>query len=173
MKFALTMMFLLTSNFAQSNIDRLTNTGSFNCGEKEAIKINMQSISSATLECRKFGQSPGDLCGEDSECSSACCAPETGRCRIHDPASGQFCSKPAGQSCKDSSYCQTYPITKCIIALTGDDGFGHKTCALRCYTKSENGECINNFCTPPAQPRRPSFDINDPNRCDNATKLPF
>ncbi|CBW26371.1 putative exported protein [Halobacteriovorax marinus SJ] len=168
MKLMMSFIFLLSFYSSHANgLDRST----FECAENEALKINMLSISKAVLECNKFGLSEGESCTQDSECSSSCCDSTQGQCKVHNPATKLFCSKPIGESCKDDSFCAKQRVTKCFIISTGQDAQGQKSCALRCFSGFVNGECSNNICKPAPSPSRPIFDINDPNRCDSAIDL--
>ncbi|MCO4752871.1 MAG: hypothetical protein KC478_00245 [Bacteriovoracaceae bacterium] len=119
---------------------------------------------------------PGDSCQSDHECSSLCCNQASGKCAVHDSLSDPqvFCSKPSGQTCIAKEWCMKHPVTQCYIVNTGFDAQGQKTCAKRCYTYEEHGDCkagSNNVigtCQPPQQPEQPVFNPEDPNRCDDA-----
>jgi hypothetical protein len=117
---------------------------------------------------------PGESCGSDYECSSLCCDKTSGRCAVHDTLQSPpaLCSKPTGEKCIAKEYCQKVPVTRCFIINTGLDSQGGDTCALRCYTFEEFGDCEDGTCKPPIQPTLPQFDENDPNRCDNACEPP-
>jgi hypothetical protein len=66
------------------------------------------------------------------------------------------------------------PIVKCFIVKTGTDTQGGQTCALRCYTVQEHGECQSSgtsaigVCISPQQETPPVFNPADPNRCAEA-----
>ncbi|MEX0798881.1 MAG: hypothetical protein WD025_05525, partial [Bacteriovoracaceae bacterium] len=119
---------------------------------------------------------PGDSCQSDNECGSLCCNQSTGKCAPHDTLSDPqvLCSKPSGLSCIAKEWCMKHPITQCFIVNTGFDAQGQKTCALRCYTYEEFGDCrasagsIAGVCVAPDQPEQPVFNPSDPNRCDQA-----
>lgn len=116
----------------------------------------------------------GEVCNTDYECSSLCCNKISGRCAPHDTIASEpvYCSKPSGQSCVAKEWCQKHPVTTCGIVRTGTDPFGNVTCALRCITAEVFGECSaadgigQGICVPPQQPQSPTFDPNDPNRCN-------
>lgn len=119
---------------------------------------------------------PGDSCQSDNECSSLCCNQATGKCAVHDTLAEPpvLCSKPSGQACIAKEWCMKHPVTKCYIVNTGFDAQGQKTCALRCYSYEEHGDCRSNaggvvgVCVPPEQQEQPVFNPADPNRCDDA-----
>ncbi len=116
----------------------------------------------------------GETCNSDYECSSLCCDRIRGTCQPHDTiaTSPVYCAKPAGQTCVAKEWCDQHPVTTCGIVRTGTDPFGNVTCALRCITAQVFGECVASdgigaaICTPPDQPDSPTFDPNDPNRCN-------
>lgn len=119
---------------------------------------------------------PGTSCQSDTECSSLCCNQTTGQCAVHDTLSDPqvLCSKPSGQACIAKEWCMKHPVTRCFIVNTGTDAQGQKTCALRCYTYEEFGDCkssagsIAGVCVPPEQPEQPTFNPTDAKRCDEA-----
>lgn len=117
---------------------------------------------------------PGSSCQSDHECASLCCSQTTGRCAVHDTLQDPpvYCSKASGQRCIAKEWCMKHPVTRCFIIKTGIDAQGGNTCALRCYTFEEHGDCENGICKPPPQPTMPSFDPNDPNRCASACDPP-
>ncbi len=167
MKILMSLILLLSFSICYANNNKLDGFP-FECGQNEALKINMISISKAILECNKLGLTAGENCNEDSECSSSCCDPSSGQCKIHNPTTNHFCSKQQGQSCKDNSYCAKEYRTKCFIVLNGHDHRGKETCALRCLTGLVDGLCTANICHPAKIPAIPDFDVNNPNRCDDA-----
>lgn len=119
---------------------------------------------------------PGDTCQSDNECSSLCCNQATGKCAVHDTLAEPpvLCSKPSGQACIAKEWCMKHPVTRCFIVNTGLDAQGQRTCALRCYTYEEFGECrassggVVGVCVPPDPVAQPVFNPADPNRCDDA-----
>lgn len=117
---------------------------------------------------------PGASCGSDHECSSLCCSQTTGRCAVHDTLQDPpvYCSKASGQRCIAKEWCMKHPVTRCFIIKTGQDAQGGTTCALRCYTFEEHGDCEAGICKPPEQPTMPVFDPNDANRCASACDPP-
>jgi hypothetical protein len=117
---------------------------------------------------------PGASCSSDYECSSLCCSQTTGRCAVHDTLQDPpvLCSKGSGQKCIAKEWCAKQPVTRCFIIKTGFDPQGGQTCALRCYTFEEFGDCANGICKPPPAPVMPTFNPNDPNRCAAACDPP-
>lgn len=117
---------------------------------------------------------PGASCSSDYECASLCCSQTTGRCAVHDTLQDPpvLCSKGSGQKCIAKEWCMKHPVTRCFIIKTGSDPQGGQTCALRCYTFEEFGDCANGICKPPPAPVMPSFNPSDPNRCNAACDPP-
>lgn len=116
----------------------------------------------------------GSSCSSDYECASLCCSPNSGTCAVHDTTQNPptYCSKGVGQRCIAKEWCAKVPVTQCHIIKTGFDNQGGNTCALRCYTFEQFGDCENGICKPPIQPEPPRFDPSDPNRCDDACDPP-
>ena len=149
------------------------------CGSDECC-INKrcwdQSLVSQCVEDEpSFGlQIPGSSCSSDLECASLCCSQSTGRCAVHDTLQEPpvYCAKQTGQKCIAKEWCAKVPVTRCFIVNTGIDNQGGDTCALRCYNFEEFGDCENGTCKPPEQPILPTFDPNDPNRCEQACDPP-
>lgn len=114
---------------------------------------------------------PGAACMSDFECASLCCNQATGKCAVHDTLQDPqvFCSKPAGEFCIAKEWCMKHTVTECAIVKTGIDVRGTITCALRCYTHQEFGDCVNGICKPPTAPALPTFNPND---CSNAIDPP-
>ncbi len=117
---------------------------------------------------------PGQTCSSDYECSSLCCSQTTGRCAVHDTLQDPpvYCAKQSGQKCIAKEWCAKVPVTRCYIIKTGLDAQGGDTCALRCYTFEEHGDCESGTCKPPPVPTMPTFDPNDVNRCAEACDPP-
>ncbi len=117
---------------------------------------------------------PGASCSSDYECSSLCCSQTTGRCAVHDTLQDPpvLCSKGSGQKCIAKEWCMKHPVTRCYIIKTGLDAQNATTCALRCYTFEEHGDCENGICKPPPTPEMPTFNPNDENRCAAACDPP-
>jgi len=117
---------------------------------------------------------PGSTCSSDYQCASLCCSQTTGRCAVHDTLQSPpvLCSKGSGQRCIAKEWCAKHPVTRCFIIKTGTDTQGGQTCALRCYTFEEFGDCENGICKPPPTPDMPTFNPNDPNRCAQACDPP-
>lgn len=121
-------------------------------------------------------QETGELCTSDYQCASLCCNKINGRCAPHDTLAENpsYCSKPAQQSCVAKEWCAKHPVTTCGIVDTGPDPLGGDTCALRCVTVEVYGECVSSdgvsqgVCVPPVQPPHPTYNENDPNRCQDA-----
>lgn len=117
---------------------------------------------------------PGSNCQSDFECASLCCNQSTGKCAVHDNLQDPpvYCSKPSGQFCIAREWCMKHTITECAIVKTGFDAVGNPTCALRCYTHQEFGDCVNGVCKPPPTPTQPIFNPNDPTTCATAIDPP-
>jgi len=114
---------------------------------------------------------PVESCSSDYQCSSLCCNSSTGTCNPHDEDNGLFCSKPVGQSCVTSDFCQKEVVKECKLYETGTGINGELTCSVRCFSKEVSGDCVNNTCRPPAVPPIPDFDPANPD-CTNAIPLP-
>jgi hypothetical protein len=108
---------------------------------------------------------PGASCISDHECSSLCCNKMTGRCAVHDTLQDPpvLCSKFTGDKCIAKEWCMKHPVTRCFIIKTGPDTLGNPTCALRCYTFEEHGECEQGICKSPPPAQMPDFNPNAPN----------
>lgn len=113
---------------------------------------------------------PGEACSSDLQCSSLCCNPGSGKCGVHDALSNPqvLCAKPFGQACIAKEWCAKETITRCYIVKTGFDAQNQVTCALRCYTSQEHGDCLQGKCVAAPTPQMPVFNPNDPARCDGA-----
>ena len=74
---------------------------------------------------------------------------------------------------------ETTPSKQCYVVNTGTDGFGNKTCAVRCVPVELGHKCnriegrVFGVCLPERTPLRPEFDPNDPKRCDNSVEIRF
>ena len=138
------------------------------CWDKDVVSQCVEDLPSYGL------QVPGETCSSDYECSSLCCSQTTGRCAVHDSnqAPPVLCSKGVGQKCIAKEWCAKVPVTQCHIIKTGLDNQGGTTCALRCYTFEQHGDCEQGICKPPIAPELPVFDVNDPNRCNDACDPP-
>lgn len=150
-------------------------TSSSQCGSGSCCFNKRCWSKSIVSQCAEESQGvgnlePGQACGSDLECSSLCCNPGTGRCGTHDTEStpAVTCSKPFGQKCIAKEWCQKETVTRCFIVKTGFDSQNQTTCALRCYTTQEYGDCMNGTCVSGPKPEIPVFNPNDPNRCDTA-----
>lgn len=118
----------------------------------------------------------GETCSSDHECGSLCCNQQTGKCSPHDTDANPpvLCSKYPGNTCIGKEWCMKEPVVKCFIVKTGFDTQGAVTCALRCYTVQEHGECQSSgtsaigTCSSPVQEDPPVFNPADPNRCEDA-----
>lgn len=154
-------------------------SSSSQCGSDECCVSNRCWSRSIVSQCVEdmpaYGLlEPGATCSSDHECSSLCCSKTTGRCAVHDTLQDPpvYCSKASGQKCIAKQWCMQHPVTRCYIIKTGYDPQGAVSCALRCYTFEEHGDCENGICKPPPQPAMPTFDPNDPNRCASACDAP-
>lgn len=150
-------------------------TSSSQCGTGSCCFNKRCWSKSIVSQCAEESQGVGNLptgqaCGSDLECSSLCCNPGTGRCGVHDTEStpAVTCSKPFGQKCIAKEWCQKETVTQCFIVKTGFDSQNQTTCALRCFTTQEHGDCMNGTCVAGPKPDIPVFNPNDPNRCDSA-----
>jgi hypothetical protein len=149
------------------------------CGSEECC-INKRCwdksiVSQCVEDMPTYGLlNPGASCSSDYECSSLCCSQTTGRCAVHDTLQDPpvLCSKGSGQRCIAKEWCAKQPVTRCFIIKTGFDPQGAQSCALRCYTFEEHGDCANGICKPPPAPVMPSFNPNDPLRCQGAYDPP-
>jgi len=154
-------------------------SGSNACGSNECCYNercwSKTLVSSCLEDVASVGNGQtGDICTSDYECSSFCCNASIGRCAVHIDNEEQsvLCSKSPGQTCVTRSLCQKEYIKTCYIVKTGFDQVGAQECGVRCYFVPTNADCINGICTSPATPTMPSFDQNDPDRCDNAIDPP-
>jgi hypothetical protein len=118
----------------------------------------------------------GDSCNSDYQCASLCCDSATSSCAVHkisqtgDPS--VLCSKPAGQSCVSSMYCQKIPVKKCFIVKQNIAQPGDLPCAKMCLMVPTLGDCRNNVCVAPVTPAEPAEpDPEDANACVNAIDL--
>jgi hypothetical protein len=166
-----------TTDVASSSFQACTSTSQ--CGSTGCCINNRcwdKTIVSSCIEDEpSYGNEvTGSSCQSDYECASLCCNQGTGTCAVHDESQTPpvLCSKQVGQSCVAKNWCEQQPVTKCFVVKTGVDSQGAQLCALRCYTNPESGECRNGVCTAPIQPTPPTFDVTDPNRCDNACDPP-
>ena len=114
----------------------------------------------------------GESCDSDLDCSSLCC--QSGTCSVHTNQGGKeiFCSKLAGESCVEQSYCRPEYLSECFIVKTGFDARGKPRCARRCYNVAVPSDCRNGNCYPPTPPVQPVFNPDDPNQCDDAIDPP-
>lgn len=151
------------------------------CGSDECCMnkrcVGKDLVSQCVEDLPTYGNYlPGESCQSDNECASLCCNQASGKCAVHDTLSDPqvFCSKPSGQTCIAKEWCMKHPVTQCYIVNTGFDAQGQKTCAKRCYTFEQHGDCrasagnVMGICQPPEQPEQPVFNPDDPNRCDDA-----
>lgn len=138
------------------------------CWDKSLVSQCVEDLPSYGL------QEPGSSCSSDYQCGSLCCSQTTGRCAVHDTLQDPpvLCSKGSGQRCIAKEWCAKQPVTRCFIIKTGTDAQGGQTCALRCYTFEEFGDCEDGICKPPPTPEMPTFNPSDPNRCDQACDAP-
>ena len=154
-------------------------SSSSQCGSDECCVSNRCWSKAIVSQCVEdmpaYGLlEPGSACTSDHECASLCCSQTTGRCAVHDTLQDPpvYCSKASGQRCIAKEWCMKHPVTRCYIIKTGFDAQGAVTCALRCYTFEEHGDCENGICKPPPQPDMPTFDPNDLNKCSTACDPP-
>lgn len=150
-------------------------TTSSQCGSGSCCFNNRCWSKSIVSQCIDESQNvgnlvPGEACNSDLQCASLCCNPSTGRCGVHDTYANPpvLCSKPFGQACIAKEWCAKETKTQCFIVKTGFDSQNQVTCALRCYTTQEFGDCQNGRCVAGPTPEVPVFNPNDPNRCDEA-----
>lgn len=67
---------------------------------------------------------------------------------------------------------------KCFVVKVGINNSGEWTCAIKCYKVKLGSYCkaISSesfgYCKSETEFDMPDFDINDPNRCDNAINPP-
>jgi hypothetical protein len=139
------------------------------CFNKRCIgkDIVSQCIEDANVTGNKV---TGESCQTDFECASLCCNRSSGTCAVHDTTQNPavLCSKPSGDQCIAKEWCQKHSVTRCYIVKTGFDALGAVTCAKRCFTYQEFGDCKNGICAPPPTPEQPIFNETDPNRCNDA-----
>lgn len=118
--------------------------------------------------------STGEVCSTDYKCASLCCNPTTKTCADHKSGTDNpiYCSKAPGQSCVSDDYCRLEPITVPGIYRLGHDDQGNLKCGVRRFVIPTHGSCVAGTCVVPETPPDPSFNEDDPNRCDNAKSLP-
>ena len=148
-------------------------TDNGNCGPGECCFSNRCWSQDLVGQCTNSTSTKGNLgtgekCTSDFDCSSLCCNSTTGTCKIHiSNETDNLCSKVAGQSCVSEEFCKLEYITQCFIIKKNDTN-GSLSCELRCYSVPTFGNCVNGICHVPRTPIRPSFDLNAPDRCEDA-----
>lgn len=158
-----------------------TCSNSNECGSDECCFNNRCWSDSLVTQCLEEAESTGNrginqACTSDYQCSSLCCDQTKGTCQTHNNFLNppQLCNKPFNATCPAKEWCKQSVVTECFIVRTGSDLSGNTTCAKRCYSRLEHGDCKNGVCAPPVQPTDTTsgFDPNAPDACDDAIDPP-
>lgn len=118
----------------------------------------------------------GETCGNDLECKSLCCSPNTRKCEGHN-GDADLCQKPLGTACVADEFCNKVSQVRWIKVKTGiNPDTGSVTCELRPFNVQVFGECkltgSIGICVAPTDPVQPAFDPTDPNNCNDAEDPP-
>ncbi len=153
-----------------------TCTDNRSCGTGECCFNSRCFSKDIVAQCKDDSAGTGNLgtgltCQSDFECSSLCC--RSGVCADHfpDDLNAVLCSKVPSQTCVSKEFCRVENVRECYIIKTKDSN-GNDSCEKRCYSVPKNGDCVNGACQAPTSSSDPTFDLTDPNRCDDAYDSP-